>query len=722
MPLLESVRGCFDEIHITDTGSTDGSIAMLESINSSKMAGIPYINIHHFEWINDFSAARNYSFSHAKTDYVMWMDGDDALSNQEAFIRWRDTVMHSAHYWVALYNYSFKDGKPDCQFIRERVVKNNHGFGWEFFVHEGIIQKEGRKFWPQRANSWLVNHRRSDEDRKADHMRNLKMYEGKDIDAVHPRMKYYLGKEYVENGMAEKAGKPLHEAIKSGQLDAHDLVLAIQYCALSAFHTKNYGPAAHLCLKGIELQPQRAEYWCLLGDTYAQMGQLSNAVHALKIAMNCDPDDMGGMVVVYNHAYHDYPRMKLADILLAAGDWQRAEPYVQWLVDKGLPIGKDMAAKLAQVKDLSTVKTDLPKTDDIVITCPPGGVTSDWDENTLETTGHGGSETACIEVARWLKKKTGRRVKVFQQRTARAVMPSGVEYLPVADMVGYLHNVEPFAHIGWRHAVRITNAKSYVWCHDIQCPGGHMTDNYNKIVALSGFHKNYLMETNGVPEDKIALGFNGISPKDFDFEATKDPLKVIFSSSPDRGLDDAINIVKKAREASGLDIKLHAFYGFDNLRKSAPDWAAQLEKKVADNTDFVIMHGMVNKKTLMRHFKEAGVWLYVNQFLETFCITAYEAMCAHTWPIVRPIAAIPFTMKDAAAKGMCDFIDVEINGEAEIGIWANALLEAIMDRKWEQMDFKPEDYSWEKVADFFIELMGANGGTDFSNVRQILSA
>jgi hypothetical protein len=32
-----------------------------------------------FEWIGDFSAARNYSFAQATMDYVLWPDADDVL-------------------------------------------------------------------------------------------------------------------------------------------------------------------------------------------------------------------------------------------------------------------------------------------------------------------------------------------------------------------------------------------------------------------------------------------------------------------------------------------------------------------------------------------------------------------------------------------------------------------------------------------------------------------
>lgn len=710
--LLQSVKGCFDEIHITDTGSTDSTVQFLEKINEQIKAGsrvwegIPEIQIHHFKWINDFAAARNYSFSHAKSDYIMWLDCDDALSDAKAFISWRDSVLHSAHYWVALYNYAFNDnGVPVCKFIRERVIKRDYGFKWEYFVHEGILQVENRKYWPQRASSWWVNHKRSEEDKKQDYMRNINLFESHDYDSLPPRMKFYYGKELTENKMPEKGCKPLLDAVQSGKLDMHDNILAIQYAAHSARDCKAYAQAVDILMNGLKLMINRAEYWCLLGDVYVATNSLVEAKLAYESALKCQPNDMGGIVVLEGAAYAELPHLQLANILMTQGNLEGAEEHIKWLANIGHPAAIEMANRVEALRNLGTIRDGLPKTDDVIITCPPMSAVTGWDENTLASKGHGGSETAAIEVAKWIKHKTNRRVKIFHPRVKREVMPSGVEYVPISELVGYLHNVEPHAHISWRHAVPLTKAKTYVWCHDLQCPGAEKADNYDKIVALSGFHKHYLTETNGVPEDKIVLGFNGINPNDFNEVAEKDPLKVVFSSSPDRGLIQTIDIVKKAREVSGLDIKIHCFYGFENMRKAGQhEWADQIEAKIRENS-FVVAHGLVTKKELMRHFKEAGVWLYPADFIETFCITAIEALCAGTWGIVRSMGALPYTLSEAIEKGMVQMTDVEATGEANIGLWANLLVEAIIEKKWERVTVLAESYSWERVADFFAKEM-----------------
>ncbi len=711
-PLLQSVKGCFDEIHITDTGSTDASVDFLEQINKHRSEGTgiwadyPEIQIHHFDWVNDFAAARNYSFSFAKTDYICWLDCDDQLSDPAAFMHWRDNVMHAAHYWMAVYNYSFNaKGEVDCKFIRERVVKNNFGFKWEYFVHEGLIQTENRKFWPQRVSSWWVNHRRTEEDKKNDHLRNVKLMDDKDMESIHPRMKFYYGKELFENGFPEKAGKPLMEAIKSGKLDIHDNILAIQYAGQTAFTQKAYASAIDILTNGIKIMPNRAEYWSLIGDVYLAQNLFSNAIMNFKAALQCAPDDLGGIVVTSAHAYGEYPRMQLARIYLMHGNLEQAKEHIEWLEANGSGHAQGLRADFDRIKDLAQVREGLPKTDDIIITCPAGSPVTDWDENTLKTIGHGGSETAAIEVAKHLKAKTNKRVKIFHSRKSRAVMDSGVEYLPVSELEGYLKNVEPHTHIAWRHASPLTKAQSFIWCHDLQCPGADKVQNYDKIIALSGFHKNYLMETNGVPEDKIVLGFNGIDPENFKQTHEKNPLKVVFSSSPDRGLIQTIDIVKKARDISGLDITLDCFYGFDNMRKAGQgEWADRIQAKI-DASPFVTMHGQVSKQTLMKHFKEAAVWLYPNDFIESYCITAIEALCAGTWPIVRDMGALKYTLHEAIENQMCDLLTVEVVDEASVGIWANCLVEAILDKKWKRVKVDPENYSWARVAERFIDVM-----------------
>lgn len=67
---LSSIADLMDEIIIVDTGSTD----------STKEIAARYTDLlYDFKWTNDFSAARNYSFSKATMDYIYTADADEVL-------------------------------------------------------------------------------------------------------------------------------------------------------------------------------------------------------------------------------------------------------------------------------------------------------------------------------------------------------------------------------------------------------------------------------------------------------------------------------------------------------------------------------------------------------------------------------------------------------------------------------------------------------------------
>ncbi|MCL4370451.1 MAG: glycosyltransferase [Chloroflexi bacterium] len=70
-PCLESLGDLPSEIVIVDTGSSDDTARIARSMGAQ---------IHHFQWVGDFAAARNESLRHATEDWIFWLDADDRLS------------------------------------------------------------------------------------------------------------------------------------------------------------------------------------------------------------------------------------------------------------------------------------------------------------------------------------------------------------------------------------------------------------------------------------------------------------------------------------------------------------------------------------------------------------------------------------------------------------------------------------------------------------------
>jgi glycosyltransferase involved in cell wall biosynthesis len=72
---LQSVRGCVDEIIVTDTGSADDTI---------KIANKNGAQVSHFAWTSDFAAARNFALAQTTGDWILVLDADEWASENLA--------------------------------------------------------------------------------------------------------------------------------------------------------------------------------------------------------------------------------------------------------------------------------------------------------------------------------------------------------------------------------------------------------------------------------------------------------------------------------------------------------------------------------------------------------------------------------------------------------------------------------------------------------------
>lgn len=709
--LLESLSGVCDEFCICDTGSTDGTVEYLQDLVKSgediKKYGAP-IKLGFFTWIDDFSAARNESFKLSTQDFIMWVDLDDVLVNRDDFIMWRDNAMSYADYWLAAYDYAQDEkGNSVCKFLRERVLRRSKNPVWEYFVHEGV--KPMANSVVQYASGWYIKHARTEEDIKKDKSRNLKLIEDRKDNLV-PRMQFYYGKELFENNKPLESFTELLKAIQTGKLEPHDMLLGHQYAAYAAMQLNQYDKARELALRGLAMMPYRAEYHVIIADTYLKENKLMEAMPflgAAKYCVNISPTNGKSYTPIYNFPqfYTTYPRNTLAKCLFHRGDVDNAKKEVQECWDLyHSPDTKVMLEELEKIQTKCHISSPKKLTEDVVISCPQPQAYS-WDEKIYREKGIGGSETAAVEMSEWIRKKTGRKVIVFNQRDSDFVSSSGVEYYSNAKLADYFNEHQPKVNIAWRHNQKITDAPTYLWCHDLVTQGVETVQNFDKILCLSNFHAKYVQAIQGVKKDKIIVTKNGIDPSRFKDQKEKIENKIIWPNSPDRGLERAIEIVNRSRKENPF-LELHVFYGLDNLKKfGMADKAKQLEDLMAKH-EWVKYHGNVEQRVLSDHLKESAVWLYPANFIETYCITAIEALSAKAYPLVREFGALEDTVRDPSLKGMATMLDLNCQSDAEFDFWANELNQIIREKRWNKIDINPEQFSWERVADEWIVMMG----------------
>jgi glycosyltransferase involved in cell wall biosynthesis len=122
---LGSLVGNVDEIVIVDTGSRDRTIEIARQYP---------IKLHHFQWCDDFSAARNYAIDHASGDWILYIDADERLEipDRDAFARsisdrgkvaWR-LRLHPRVGWTA--------------YAELRLFRNDPRIRFEGVIHERI--------------------------------------------------------------------------------------------------------------------------------------------------------------------------------------------------------------------------------------------------------------------------------------------------------------------------------------------------------------------------------------------------------------------------------------------------------------------------------------------------------------------------------------------------------------------------------------------------------
>lgn len=716
--LIESLKDCIDEIFLTDTGSTDGTVELAQKLGCK---------VSHFKWINDFAAARNFNFEQGNTDYQLWLDCDDTLGEPEQFKLWRQEIMPLADYHLAKYHYAVdeKTGAPTCTFFRERVIRRGKGFKWKYFLHEGIRPDTAIGPIKQEiTHQWSVWHRRTAEDLKADRMRNLTMFKGHER-LLDPRMTMYYGKELHEAQFFELSVEWLKKAVTLPQ-EPQDILIAHQYLGWSLLAqgisaddifkangdikykeaaNKYYLEAFEAFTKGLQIDPNRAEYAVGIGDIFLRLNDAVKAIPWYQLAKHSMQNysiASTGMLFHAEDAYSKYPRTQLAKLFGNIGNFQAAKKEALEL-DQLHPSdeSKALVNELNMLINLNSPKTGQPQSDDIIITCM-AQTPFPWDGVTYRAQFCGGSETAAIELAENMHKLTRRKVIIFNHRDIPITF-NGVEYQSVQKIPEYLSGNKPWLHIAWRHNIKLTDAFTILWCHDLFTPGAEDTTKYDWHACLTQFHKRFTMAKVGIPESKIWVTRNGLDPKKFEGEPIeKDPNLFVFSSSPDRGLDRAMLVLDRVKEVYP-DIKLRIHYGIEHLDQyGLKDLRLKL-KAMMEERPWVQYIGKTSQSDLIKSFKQAAYCVQPSDFIETSMISAMERLACGVYQVIRNVGAVQDTLKYANDNNMATLVDSDCITEKEHDLYAQKVIQAMNEKAYLRVKFDPNSVSWQKVAQEWIE-------------------
>ena len=311
---LKSVNEICDEIIIVDTGSTDRTKDIAKKFTN---------RIYHFKWIDDFSAARNYAFSLAKMDYILWLDADDVIMPEDQLKLKRlkkdlklnvDSV--SMNYIIQFDEYQ----NPSFYYRRHRLVKRSNNFKWIGPVHE-YLEVGGNILQADIA----VVHRKHDK-RVNSHQedRNLKIYEKglKAGEIFSPRDLFYYANELKDHQKYKKAINYYQKflAKKIGWLE--DKIRACLNMAECYEILKIEDKKVESLVKTLTFDRPRSEACCRLGDHFKDTREFQTAIFWYETAIKHKPEHPQGF---HLEAYATwYPHLSLCVCYWGLGNVEKS--------------------------------------------------------------------------------------------------------------------------------------------------------------------------------------------------------------------------------------------------------------------------------------------------------------------------------------------------------------------------------------------------------------
>lgn len=173
-PCLRSLNGLVDEIVVVDTGSTDRTAQIAESLGAK--VGV-------FEWCDDFALARNASLELATGDWILWIDADERLDVDSKTSLISGLVRpHFGGYTIQILNFLNESEQIDQIIHRPcRLFRKLPGVQFEGRVHEQVAPSIERLGLPvARLEGVRLKHygyRREERKAKGKDERNIRLIE-----------------------------------------------------------------------------------------------------------------------------------------------------------------------------------------------------------------------------------------------------------------------------------------------------------------------------------------------------------------------------------------------------------------------------------------------------------------------------------------------------------------------------------------------------------------
>jgi len=275
-----------------------------------------------------------------------------------------------------------------------------------------------------------------------------------------------------------------------------------------------------------------------------------------------------------------------------------------------------------------------------------------WDYRNINQNGIGGSETWEIMLSREFS-NLGYRVLNFND-CQEEINDGLVKYIPFSKFTEHVEYNYFDCFVASRTTdvfkLPIRAGKKFVILHDIWLSNKNVVpyqEKVDKFLVLSEWHKNFVHRHHNIPLDRLLITSNGIDLNRYAKQVERNPYRLHWSSSLDRGLDTLLHLFDVIK-FNIPELELHIYYGIDNWVKSAQQRPGEMQKiealQAAMKKDGIFYHGRIGQDRLAEEQLKSSLWAYPTDFEESNCITALECQAAGLPVIASNYAGLKTTI------------------------------------------------------------------------------
>lgn len=291
---LESVLDIADEIVVVDTGSVD---------HTKKIATDYGAAVYDFEWVDDFSKARNYSIDHATGDWILILDGDDEFEKKDSK-KLLDIINSETAADIYIFNtvcyIGNKAGNDRIMNVNLRLFKNLPEFRYQGRIHESVVSRNPQiKMEACDITIYHYGYLNSVVNEQNKRERNMRILEQQLKESPeNPYFLFCMGNEYFALAEYDKALEHFLGAYAKCNIQdiyVPKLILRI----VMAYDAKGaFAEALDYIEKALSFYPQYTDAEFLRGGIYHKTGNVVKAINSFEKCLQMgEPPSMLNFII-----------------------------------------------------------------------------------------------------------------------------------------------------------------------------------------------------------------------------------------------------------------------------------------------------------------------------------------------------------------------------------------------------------------------------------------